>query len=187
MAVAALAAQLHDRFVQEAETVQPAGRELPAVRVERQLAVERDPLAALDERPALAAPAEAERLEPRHREPAEAVVQLGDVDVAGAQIGARPHVRGGVACRHRRHVVPLVPRRPAPQRGADRFDACDRMVDRGRVLGGRHDHRGRPVDGNVAVEQAERGGDHAGREVVVDRHRVTEDRVRVAARVAAAR
>src|SRR5690606_22820534 len=75
---AALAPQLHARLVQEAVAVQPPRRELTAVRVERNLAVERDARAALDERPALPLAAEAERLEPRHREEAEAVVALGD-------------------------------------------------------------------------------------------------------------
>ena len=46
-------------FVQEAVAVQAAGRELAAVRVERQHAVARDARAAVDERAALADPAEA--------------------------------------------------------------------------------------------------------------------------------
>src|SRR5262245_52007572 len=42
LAPAALAPELHAGLVQEAEAVQAAGGELPAVRVERDLAVERD-------------------------------------------------------------------------------------------------------------------------------------------------
>ena len=44
LAVAGLAPELHARLVDEAEAVQPAGRELAAVGVERELAVERDAL-----------------------------------------------------------------------------------------------------------------------------------------------
>src|SRR5690606_4480950 len=83
--LAALAPQLHARLVQEAVAVQAAARELTPVRVERELAVERDARAALDEGAALALAAEAERLEPGHREEAEAVVALGHVHVGGAQ------------------------------------------------------------------------------------------------------
>ena len=59
LAVAGLAPHLRRAFVQEAVAVQPAGRELAAVGVERQHAVARDALAALDERAALADAAEA--------------------------------------------------------------------------------------------------------------------------------
>src|SRR5215468_9217903 len=110
LALAALAPELHAGFVQEAEAVQAAGGELPAVRVERDLAVERDAPPARDEGAALAATAEAERLEPRHRDEGEAVVELRDVDVARAHVGALPEHRGGVAQRHRREVVEVVPR-----------------------------------------------------------------------------
>src|SRR5690348_8473064 len=74
LTLAAVAAQLHDGLVQVPVAVQPPGRELPALRVQRYLAVERDALASFDERAALAVAAEAERFQPRHREPAEAVV-----------------------------------------------------------------------------------------------------------------
>ena len=84
LALAGLAAHLEDGLVDEAEAVEPAGRQLAAVGVERQLALARDAVAALDERAALALAAEAERLEPRHGEEAEAVVELGDVDVGWA-------------------------------------------------------------------------------------------------------
>ncbi len=94
-----------------------------------QLAVAGDPVPALDERAALALAAEAERLEPGHGEEAEAVVELGDVDVGGLEVGALPEVGAGVAGGHRRGVVVLVPRRAAPQRRAHRLDARDRVVD----------------------------------------------------------
>ena len=182
LALAGLAAQLEDGLVDEPEAVEPAGRQLAAVGVERQLALAGDAVAALDERAALALAAEAERLEPRHGEEAEAVVELGDVDVAGLEVGALPEVGAGVAGGHRRGVVELVPRRPAPERRADRLEASDRVVDVGGVLGGRHDHGGGAVDRRVAVEEAERRGDHARRVVVVERHRVAVHGLRVDAR-----
>src|SRR4051794_39712136 len=64
LAVAAFPAQLHQGLVEEAEAVEPAGGELAAAGVEGQLTVESDARAALHERPALAATAEPERLEP---------------------------------------------------------------------------------------------------------------------------
>ena len=64
--------------------MEAAGGELAAVGVERELAVAGDAAAALEERAALALAAEAERLEPRQRDEAEPVVQLGDVDVGRA-------------------------------------------------------------------------------------------------------
>src|SRR4051794_12867731 len=78
---AGLAPQLGARLVEEAVAVQPSRRQLPAVRVQREQAVPRDPLAALDEGTALALPAEAEGFEPAERDEAEAVVELRHVDV----------------------------------------------------------------------------------------------------------
>ena len=49
----------------------------------------------------------------------------------------------------------------------------------------RHDHRGRAVARDVAVVEAERRRDHARVHVVVERHRVAVDRVRVQLRVLA--
>src|SRR5262249_6566945 len=54
LAVTGLAPHLRRALVQEAVAVQPAGGELTAVRVQRQAAVARDVLAAVDERTALA-------------------------------------------------------------------------------------------------------------------------------------
>src|SRR5207248_2667566 len=54
LAVAAFAAQLHAHLVEEAVAVEASGGELPAVGVDRDLAVARDALAALDERAAFA-------------------------------------------------------------------------------------------------------------------------------------
>ena len=107
------------------------GGQLAAVGVQRQLAVEGDARAALDERAALALAAEAERLEPRHGEEAEPVVELGDVDVGGREVGAGPQLGA------RRRARAMVVRsshwshdgRP-PQRGADRLDTGDGVVDR---------------------------------------------------------
>src|SRR5687767_4666836 len=84
--VCALASQLHARFVQKAPSVQPPGRELSAVRVQRQRAVERDARSTLDEWAALTDRAEAEQFEPRQAVEREAVVDLGHVDVARPQI-----------------------------------------------------------------------------------------------------
>ena len=57
--LAAFAAQLHTCFVEETPPVQPPGRELATVCVERQLAVERDARATFDERTTFAHLAEA--------------------------------------------------------------------------------------------------------------------------------
>ena len=80
-----------------------------------------------DEGAALPAPAEPERLEPDHGEDAEPVVELGELDVAGRQLGAFPHARRRVARRHLGHVVELVPARPAPQGGADGVHVGNRV------------------------------------------------------------
>src|SRR6476620_10335770 len=90
--VARLAPHLRRALVQEAVAVQPSGRQLAAVRVERQPAVTRDPRAALDERSALADIAQAERFHPRHRQPGKAVVELRHLHVGGFEIGARPQL-----------------------------------------------------------------------------------------------
>ena len=108
---------------------------------------------ALDEGAALAAAAEAERLDPRQRQPAEAVVELGGVDVGRLQVGARPHLRGGVARRHRRQVFPLIPARAAsgsrcrwrgcapPACGRSRADVGVRDDDRRRAVARRRRSR----------------------------------------------
>ena len=65
----------------------------------------------------------------------------------------------------------LIPRWPAAQCGTDRFDVHLIVLT---VLGGiaiRHDQRGRPVDRNVAVEQAQRRGNHPRAQIVVQRER----------------
>src|SRR6266700_1965926 len=66
LAVAGFAPELPARLVEEAEAVEPARRQLPAAGVEGQHAVERDALAALDERARLPHPAESHGLEPHH-------------------------------------------------------------------------------------------------------------------------
>ena len=65
LAITGFAAELHRRLVDESVAVGAAGRELAAVRVERQLTVERDAGAAVDEVLAFADRAESERLDPR--------------------------------------------------------------------------------------------------------------------------
>src|SRR4051794_30288902 len=81
LAVARLAPHLRRALVQEAVAMQAPGRQLPPVRVQGQLALTRDVLAAVDERAAAADLAQAQRLEPRHREPGEPVVQLRHLHV----------------------------------------------------------------------------------------------------------
>src|SRR5581483_10132441 len=83
---------LRGRLVQEPVAAEPARRELSAVRIQRQLAVARDPLPALDEGTALADGTEPQRLEPRHREEREPVVELSHLDVRRLEIGARLHL-----------------------------------------------------------------------------------------------
>ena len=56
--------------------------ELSAVRVDGEVAVEGDACASLDERPRLPLAAESERFEPHHRQEAEPVVELDQVDVS---------------------------------------------------------------------------------------------------------
>ncbi len=99
LALARLTPELHARLVEEAVAVQPTGRELAAVGVEREHAVAGDALAALDERSRLALAAEPHRLEPRHRDEREAVVHLGELHVGRLQVGAGPQLRAGVAAR----------------------------------------------------------------------------------------
>ena len=82
--------QLQHALVEEAETVQPAGRELAAPRVERQRAAEPDALAALDERTRLARPQKPSASSHAMREPAEAVVELAPFDVVGREVGPGP-------------------------------------------------------------------------------------------------
>jgi hypothetical protein len=53
------------------------------MRVQRHHAVTRDVRATVDERAAVALRAEPERFEPAQRDEAEAVVQLGDIDIRG--------------------------------------------------------------------------------------------------------
>ena len=61
---------------------------------------------------------------------------------------------------------------PAPQRGADGVDLHGGVVEVAGHVAVRHDDRRRPVAGRVAVEEAQRRGDHARRQVVLHRHGV---------------
>ena len=82
-----VAAELHHRLVDEAVTVGTTPGELPTVGVEGKRPSERYSLTALDEGTALAGAAEAQRLEPGEAVEAETVVQAGQVDVVGCEIG----------------------------------------------------------------------------------------------------
>ena len=90
-----------------------------------------------------------------------------------------------VAVGHRGEIVELVPRRAARDPRPDRLDAQRRLAHVLGPLAPRHDHRGRAVARCVAVEQAERRRDHPRVHVVVHRHRIAVDRVRVERRVLA--
>ncbi len=183
--LAGLAPQLAHRLGRVAERgVQPPARQLAAPGVERQLAAEVDAPAALDEAGRLADPAEAERLQPPHDLDREPVVELGDVDVARAQVGAVPQGGGGGVA-DPGHVLPLLPRRPAVDHAGHRLDA-HRRPQVGRGLGGGHDDGRGPVDRHVAVVQAHRGRDHPCGQVVVDGERVAVHGVGVASGVVAA-
>src|SRR5207237_8534663 len=126
---AARAAQLADRLGEKPEAVQATARELPAPGVERQLAPQTN-AARGDEGSAFATLAEAECLDPREREPAEAVVELEGADVGRADVGARPELLSGVTRRPRRQFLPLIPDRPRAHGAAVRVDAdgCRRRV-----------------------------------------------------------
>src|SRR2546430_5215731 len=152
------AAELADRLGEEAEAVQTASGELAAPGVERQLAAQAN-AARRDEGAALAALAEAEGLDPGQREPAEAVIELDRVDVAGPEIGACPELLGGVACRHRRQILRLVPDRPRPDRAPDRVDADRRGGGGAGGVRARHDGGRRPLGPGIAVVEAERARD----------------------------
>src|SRR6202042_2220251 len=82
-----LAPQLDAGLVQEAVAVQPAGGQLAAVGVDRQLAGRRVVLGVIKERADLAVLAEAERLDPLRGDVAEAVVERGEVHAARGEAG----------------------------------------------------------------------------------------------------
>src|SRR5262249_48057629 len=88
------APQLQDRLPDVPESMQAAGRELPAVRVHRQTAAERDAAALVDEVAGPACLAEPERLKPGERVEGKAVIQQRDVHVVLAQAGPAPQVPG---------------------------------------------------------------------------------------------
>ncbi len=155
-------------------------RELTAVRVHRQLAAEGDRAALVDPVLRLAEPAEPEALEPRDGVEREAVVDEGEVDVVGGERRAGPQVLGlaehlGLVGHH-----VLIPREPFEDLRTHRLDA-DRLVrEITGDVGSRDDHGDGRIAGHVAVVQAERRRDHAGRQVVVHGHRVAVDGVLVA-------
>ncbi len=133
----ALATQLHARLVDEPEAVEPAPGRWPPACVQQQHAVAGEGRTTRDERPSLAAPHETKRLDPGHGEDGEPVVELRRCRrQPRRQLGALPHGGPGVARRHRRHVVELVPARSAPQRRAHGVDLHGRVIE---------------VAGNVAV------------------------------------
>ena len=81
--------ELGDGLVDEAESVGAAFGELTAVRIDRQLAVQRDPPALVQPVLRLAEAAEAERLQPGDGVEREAVIEQRQVDVG------RPQARSG--------------------------------------------------------------------------------------------
>jgi len=159
--------------------VQPPSGKLAAAGVERELAVPGDPLAALDERSRLALAAHAERLEPHERQDREAVVDPGDVDVAHRQGSVLPQGPAGISAGHRREVLVLVPVRPPAQRRAVRGDPEQRRAQVRRGVSSRHDDRRAAVHRDVAVEQAQRVGDHTRVKVLRKGERLAEDRLGV--------
>src|SRR5262249_1285016 len=123
----------------------------------------------------LADAAEPQRLDPGEAVEGEAVVQFGHVDVGGAQVGAGPQVGGlagglGVGGGRGRGPLPALGGLGGVGRGAAGGAG---EVGCG-VDGGDDDGHG-SVAGDVAVVEAEGGGDGAGLEVVVHRHRVAVD------------
>src|SRR5439155_19175528 len=80
--------KLKTRFVNVAQTVRTATGELPAARVEGQLAIARDAFSTFDKRTAFAARAQSQCLEPDHGQDGEAVVELRGADVRRLEIGA---------------------------------------------------------------------------------------------------
>ena len=93
--VGRVAAQLADALDQREQPVHAGvdARQAAAVGVDRQAAAGRD-RAAGDERPALALGAKAEVFEEQDRVDGEGIVELDDIDVAGANAGLRRYARG---------------------------------------------------------------------------------------------
>src|SRR6201992_3893598 len=177
--IAALAPQLNACFVQEAHAMQATAGELPTAGVDRQRSVQCDMRTVPEEFADLAAPAEAYRFQPHHRQEGETVVELAHIDVGGSQRGVLPQCRCRVVGGHRGDVGSLIPRGPLEHAGPDGFHR--QWVSRqavGGVTAG-HDHGGGTVAGHVAVVEAQRLGDHPRAEIVVHRHRFAIDRVRV--------
>src|SRR5215831_6566765 len=175
LAIARSAAQLRTCFVEKTVAVQAAGRELAAVAVERKLAVERDAPASLDEAATLSFQTNAQCFEPYDRQKAETVVELRDINVVRLKIGSRPEHRGRVARGHGRQIIELIPRRAAAQTASYRFNldrGCTQVACR---LARRHDDCGAAVDGDIAIIEAERVGDHASRQVIIHGERTAKD------------
>ena len=157
----------------------PALRELPTVRVDRELAVEGDAATAVEPVVGLTETAEPEALEPRDGVEGEAVVDERQVHLGRPHVGPRPEVRGLADDLGLVRQGVLVPRHPLEDLRADRLNAhcgVGEVVRDGRR---RDDDGDGPVAGHVAVVQPERRGDGSRREVVVHRHRVPVDGVGV--------
>ena len=184
----ALPAQLTDGLDEREHPVHAAVGvgEAPAVGVHREFPAGRGALPR-DEGPALARPAEAERLEPHDRHDREGIVELRDVDVGGRHArhleGALARQPGRVPAREVGHLAHHdVGRRLAR---AEHVDGLPPAV--ARPLGaGDHDRAARVGD-EAAVEQAERPGDEAGGEHLVDRERIPHERAGVEGRPLARR
>ena len=91
LALAGASAHLEAGLVEEPEPVKPPAGKLAAGGVERELPIQRDTRPAFDECTALTTPAESECLEPHHRQDAETVVELGELDIAGVR-SVRSHM-----------------------------------------------------------------------------------------------
>lgn len=130
--------------------------------------------AALGERGALAAPAEAVALQGERDERGEGVVDLGDVDVLGAEVGLFPEVSGGgPGGSGERVVVPVVDH--AVVLGGQALGGGVHvhrfLAAVARPLGGDDDAGQRPVGLQAVVEEAEGFADPAGGHVHLAGHR----------------
>ncbi len=180
-----LTAQLQARLVQHPVAVHAARGQLSPIGIQWQIAVQRDPRGTLDERSGLAVRADAERLQPRQGEEGEAVVEFGDVQVGGSEVGPRPHLGRRIDRRHLREVLPVEPAARAV-RSADRLDRHRGIRAVGGVLRSGYDERDRPVNRHVAVVQSEWVRYRPGRQVVGHGHRVPVCGKRIQSRVATA-
>ena len=153
--------------------------------VDRQRAAETD-AAVHDERPALALLAEAQDFELADHREGEAVVDLGDVDVLGAD--AR-HVVGARRGLHEAELQQVGTLRDRSRRFGmalgHAHDRDQRLLQVARAVGAADDDGRTAVALEAAVEQAEGIGDHARGVMLLDRERLVHHHVAVEDRVLA--